>query len=74
MTAYGDLGPWYRPSQAAPLLGMSARAVRELCQDKRIDHRADTGPAGAVRYLVSKQAIERFHNQTIVRGNARGAA
>ena len=56
------------------MLGMSARAVRELCQDKRIDHRADTGPAGAVRYLVSKQAIERFHNQTIVRGNARGAA
>lgn len=72
--SYGNLGPWYRPSQAAPLLGMSARAVRQLCQDKLIDHRRDRGPAGAYRYTISAQAIERFHNQTVVKGNARGAA
>lgn len=55
-----DAGPWFRPSQAAPLLGRSARWVREMCQDGLIDHREDTGPSGAVRYLISQQAINRY--------------
>lgn len=70
----GDDGPWYRPSEAAPLIGRSARFVRDLCHDKQIDHREDVGPAGAVRYLVSRQAIERYKQRTIVRAQVRGAA
>lgn len=61
-----DLGPWYVPTTAAPLLGMSARAVRELCQDQQIEHRRTIGPAGAARYKVSQQAIERYNRRTAV--------
>jgi hypothetical protein len=69
-----DIGPWYRPSQAAPLLGMSARAVRDLCHDEEIDHRRSFGPAGDVRLKISRQAIERYLNRTTTRTSVRRSA
>lgn len=73
MTLPQDAGPWYRPAQAKDRIGRSARFIRELCQDGLIDHRQDVGPSGAVRYLISQQAIDRYVSQTVVPAKRRAA-
>lgn len=52
---------WFTPTQAAPLLGMHPRTVRELCQDRRIRRRKMTGPAGQARYSICREAIDEFN-------------
>lgn len=73
MSILDDLGPWYIPSQAAPMLGRPAREVQQMCAERRIDHQRIESPGGRVRYKISEQAIRRYLNATVVKAK-RGAA
>lgn len=63
---------WMKPEEAAPLLGCSTREVQQLCSTKAIDHQRKASPGGRVRYLLTRDAIDRYLNRTIVRAK-RGA-
>ena len=63
-----DLGPWFTPTQAAPLLGMHAKTVQEMCASKLIACRRMTGPNGQSRYKISAlqiAAFNRAHTQEV---------
>ena len=56
---------WLTPAQAAPLLKMHPKTVRELCADRRIERRVSFGPAGQPRYKISRAAIRAFIRQEL---------
>lgn len=64
---------WFKPAEAAPLLGRTTREVQALCAAEGIEHQRKESPGGRVRYLISQGAIDRFLNRTLIRSK-RGAA
>lgn len=47
-------------SQVAQRLGMSPRAVRDLCASRQITCIVTTGPKGQARYRIQPSALEAF--------------
>ncbi|WP_130865819.1 helix-turn-helix domain-containing protein [Acidipropionibacterium timonense] len=47
-----DPDRWYKPAEAAPLIGKSKRTVQDWCRGRIICAREDKGPRGGVRYLI----------------------
>ena len=58
MSTLDQLGPWYTPRQAAPLLGMSIKDVQELCAAQQITHRRIRG-----RYTIAEADIKAFNRR-----------
>lgn len=48
---------WHTPAQAAALLGLHPRTVRDMCADGRIRRTKTTGPAGQPRYRIHDDDI-----------------
>lgn len=63
-------GKWLTPEQASEHLGRTPRQVRELCQDRQIDHQRIESPGGRVRYLISQEAVTGFLRRNTIRAVA----
>lgn len=48
---------WASPAKAAPLLGLHAKTVRNMCAAKQIDCLVTYGPKGQARYRLSPDHI-----------------
>lgn len=61
MTAPAATSEWLTPSQAAPMLGLSAAKVRRLCADKRIRRRQE-GTEVQPRYKLHVDDVRAYIN------------
>ena len=52
---------WLTPAQAAPLLGLHPKTVRDMCAARRIDCRVTFGPKGQARYQLSADHLRAFN-------------
>ena len=61
---------WHTPTQAAPLLGLHPRTVRDLCAARQIECRVTYGPKGQARYHLSDEQIAAYNRTHTVKPRA----
>lgn len=55
--------PLLTPAEVAPLLRMSAKAVRLLCQTNTIRHEEQRSEGGRIRYFIPESAVADFRRR-----------
>ncbi len=70
-----ELGPWYTPRQAAPLLGIDVVQVRVMCAEGQLTCRR-RGTPDTPRYQIPESAIDEYNRRSLTpaRGRTRARA
>lgn len=55
--------PLLTPAEVAPVLRLSAKAIRLLCQTNTIRHEEQRSPGGRIRYFIPESAVADFRRR-----------